>query len=329
MPPSYTALANIYHSKVLYIVKTRGILTSIRVRDTWLEQGLSPLDWPSEAIKAGTHVGIDAEFVLLQREEIELRPGDTRVTARPTRSGLARVSVLRGEDYFQSSPNQLQVPGHSKSLSQDSMESAGMSFTPFADDYIQVNEPIVDYLTTYSGIFPGDLNPHTSPYASSFRLVSLKTVYRKLWLLLNLGCIFVGHGLAKDFRIINLHVPKAQVVDTAKLFLRGQRPLKLQFLSWYLLGERVQFEADGQGHDSVEDARMALRLWMRWRELESRGRTQKTIDDIYRKGRDTGFRLPGALSPPQRNSAMLSGRATPSSEMDENRSMPGTPLGRD
>lgn len=45
----------------------------------------------------------------------------------------------------------------------------------------------------------GDLEPQTSLYT----LTPLKVVYKKLRLLVDLGCIFIGHGLSKDFRIIS------------------------------------------------------------------------------------------------------------------------------
>jgi len=163
-------------------------------------------------------------------------------------------------------------------------------YTPFIDDYIHITDPVIDYLTAYSGISPGDLSPHTSPHAVTGRLVSLKTAYKKIWLLLNLGCIFVGHGLPKDFRTINIHVPRAQVIDTVDLFYlksRGRR-LSLRFLSWLLLGERVQTGM----HDSVEDARMALRLWRKWQEYEDAGVTEQVLQQVYARGRECGFRVP-------------------------------------
>jgi PAB-dependent poly(A)-specific ribonuclease subunit 2 len=48
-------------------------------------------------------------------------------------------------------------------------------------------------------ILAGDLDLNASPHT----LVPLKVAYKKLRLLVDLGCIFIGHGLSKDFRIIS------------------------------------------------------------------------------------------------------------------------------
>ncbi|KAF1982126.1 PAB-dependent poly(A)-specific ribonuclease subunit PAN2 [Aulographum hederae CBS 113979] len=216
-----------------------------------------------EAPRPGTPVAIDAEFVALQREEIEIKADGTRETIRPSRLGLARVSVLRGA-------------GLDEGL-------------PFIDDYIAISEPVVDYLTTYSGIHPGDLDRNTSRHT----LVSLKVAYKKLFLLLNLGCVFVGHGLLKDFRTINIHVPRSQVVDTVDLFFipARQRKLNLRFLAYLILREDIQMEE----HDSVEDARTALRLWRKYEEFCEAGVLVQTLNWVYQEGRGMQFRAPGAV----------------------------------
>lgn len=126
----------------------------------------------------------------LAQEETEFRSDGTKKVLRPARLSLARVSVLRGD-------------GPRKGV-------------PFIDDYIHTSEIIVDYLTEFSGIkcnsfgiftahiliifLVGDLDPMLSRYT----LTPLKLVYKKLRRLVDCGCIFIGHGLSKDFRIISM-----------------------------------------------------------------------------------------------------------------------------
>lgn len=188
---------------------------------------------------------------------------------------------------------------------------------------------------------PGDLSPTTSPY----ELRGLKEAYKQLWTLLNLGVIFIGHGLLKDFRIINIHIPPAQVIDTVNLFYlpSQRRKLSLRFLAWYLLQEDIQGGGgeEGKGHDSVEDARTAVRLWRKWEDLGRdrgiRGR-EMVVEDVYRVGRRLGFKPPppppmtmttaattpistrkeiegkGRVAPPMMDVGMFSASATPPSQ---------------
>ncbi|KAH0157419.1 hypothetical protein KCU67_g7913, partial [Aureobasidium melanogenum] len=151
-------------------------------------------------------------------------------------------------------------------------------------------------------------------------LVNLKVAYKKLWLLLNLGVVFVGHGLPKDFRIINIHVPRAQVVDTVDLFshrLRSQRRLSLRFLAWYLLKEEIQQDTD-KGHDSVEDALTALKLWRKYQEFMDAGIIESMLDDIFDRGRETNFKPPSVYKTEREN-----GEWRP--ETPGHMSVPGTP----
>lgn len=167
---------------------------------------------------------------------------------------------------------------------------------PFIDDYISIREPIVDYLTSYSGITEDDLNPHTTKHS----LLPLKVAYKKLWILLNLGCKFLGHGLKQDFRVINIHVPKSQIIDTIDLFFLKSRlrKLSLAFLAWYLLKEDIQMET----HDSIEDSRTALQLYRKYLEFKDAGILDAMLQDIYRAGRDVNFKPPrrdGVLDVPR------------------------------
>ncbi|KAI9104701.1 ubiquitin carboxyl-terminal hydrolase-domain-containing protein [Phlyctochytrium arcticum] len=206
---------------------------------------------------------LDAEFVALTKDETEVRSDGTRSVIRPSRLTLARVSVLRG-----SGPDE---------------------GVPFIDEYISTTDPIVDYLTEFSGIRVGDLDIN----ASRQPLVSLKSSYKKLRLLVDLGCIFIGHGLKKDFRIIK------QVIDTVDIYFipSRQRKLSLRFLAWAVLRQQIQTET----HDSNEDARTALALYKKYIELCNENQFDAVLEDVYEEGRATGFK------PPSRPPATTSG----------------------
>ncbi|KAJ5387689.1 hypothetical protein N7509_010230 [Penicillium cosmopolitanum] len=249
----------------------------------------------AEKPQAGTPVALDTEFVDLEKAEIDVKADGSQEMVRPNKSGLARVSVLRASGIDEG--------------------------VPFIDDYITIREPIVDYVTQYSGIKPGDLDPRTSEH----NLVPLKAAYKKLWLLLNLGCVFVGHGLASDFRKINIKVPKSQTVDTQYLFFHPgkNRRLSLRYLAWAVFKEYIQEEPTTetiQGHDSIEDARMAMRLWKKFQEYEDAGISAQMLEEIFREGQKLGFRPPprngtaAVLSRPGTAITMSndSGRNTPS-----------------
>ncbi|KKY24389.1 putative pab-dependent polyspecific ribonuclease subunit pan2 [Phaeomoniella chlamydospora] len=302
---------------------------------------------PAEKPISGAPIALDTEFVDLEKAEIDVKADGTQETIRPSKSGLARVSVLRGAG-----------------------EQEGK---PFIDDYITIRDPIVDYKTQYSGIRPGDLDIRTSTH----NLVPLKVAYKKLWLLLNLGCVFVGHGLASDFRKINIQVPKSQTVDTQYLYLQPgkNRRLSLRYLAWAVFREYIQEDpvitttttvvsgdpndpsnsgavttasttatvdpSQIEGHDSITDALMALRLWRKYLEWSDAGVLEQMVEEIYREGYKYGYRPPirnsllanatitTAPATPGRvggNSAVPSGRNTPDVTMGSGGvSTPGTP----
>ncbi|KAI9743044.1 MAG: poly(A)-specific ribonuclease [Claussenomyces sp. TS43310] len=226
------------------------------------------LDPVSERPAPGSIIALDTEFVSVRQPEIEVNSDGERATIRPIAYALARVSVIRGPS-----------PSFNSSLEPG---------TPFIDDYIATSEPIVDYLTSYSGIVAGDLDPAQSRH----NLVPLKVAYKKLWILLNLGCHFLGHGLKQDFRVINIHVPRPQIIDTAEFFFVKERlrKLSLAFLAWYLLKEEIQRET----HDSIEDAKTALKLYQKYLEFTDAGIMETMLRDIYAKGREVGYKAPQA-----------------------------------
>ena len=205
----------------------------------------------------GVLLGIDAEFVSLAPPIMSTRDDGTEYESVPARLGLARVSVVRGH-------------GDKK-------------LTPIIDDYIRAVEPVHDYLTRFSGLVPGDLDPATSRHF----ITQLKHAYLKLRYLIDAGCIFVGHGLKQDFKMINIVVPPEQVIDTVELFhFKRQRKLSLKFLATYLLGEDIQ----GETHDSIEDARTAVKLYEKYLDLQARGEFESELLEIYRFGKKYGFK---------------------------------------
>ena len=213
-------------------------------------------------------LGIDAEFVSLApavKEPNPEVPGGPDIVVQAARLGLARVSVVRG--------------GQTSGLG-DSNDTA--SLVPVIDDYIRAVEPVHDYLTRFSGLVPGDLDPALSKH----HIVELKHAYLKLRYLVDAGCVFVGHGLKQDFKMINVTVPPAQIVDTVELFhFKRQRKLSLRFLASYLLKEDIQQTT----HDSIEDARTAVRLYHKYLEMQAAGNFQGQLLEIYRFGKQHGF----------------------------------------
>lgn len=128
---------------------------------------------------------------------------------------------------------------------------------PIFDTFVRVEEKVTDYRTFVSGVRPQDLeSPHAMEYGEC---------RWKVQQLLK-GKILVGHALENDLKVLCLNHPWDQIRDTSvhPPFMKldhitgAYQARRLRDLSQSVLGKVIQQNE----HDSLEDARAALHLYM-------------------------------------------------------------------
>mmetsp|Transcript_2153 Transcript_2153/g.3958 ORF Transcript_2153/g.3958 Transcript_2153/m.3958 type:complete len:1509 (+) Transcript_2153:268-4794(+) len=203
----------------------------------------------------GDTIAFDAEFVQVENEASVLTATGSRIVTREGRNAIGRISLLDSN-----------------------------SGKELVDDYVIPREPVVDYLTRFSGITPSDLNPKTSKN----HLISARKAYLKMRYLVDRGCKFVGHGLRQDFLTVSIFVPPCQIIDTVDIYrLDNRRYISLRFLVNFLLRRDMQVEV----HDSIEDSRAANELYRKALELKQNGKFDETLRMIYEIGQKIDWKV--------------------------------------
>lgn len=120
------------------------------------------------------------------------------------------------------------------------------------DEIVKPANPVVDYLTVYSGMTKDIIDKAT---------VSVEQVQAALVATIRSDDILIGHSLENDLRVA--HFVHNTVVDTAVLFRPsgGRFKYSLRALAARLL--RLQIQKSNSSHCSLEDAATALKLALR------------------------------------------------------------------
>ncbi|XP_022193355.2 RNA exonuclease 4 isoform X2 [Nilaparvata lugens] len=133
------------------------------------------------------------------------------------------------------------------------------------DKYVKPTDPVTDYRTHVSGIRPADLENATD----------FHTVQSEVATILK-DRILVGHSLKNDLDVLMLKHPYRLIRDTSR-FSKFQSPtrrsLSLKAITEKFLNVKIQTDE----HNSVEDARAAMQLYMTFRkEWEQERRQSKS-----------------------------------------------------
>ncbi|CEF69503.1 RNA exonuclease 4 [Strongyloides ratti] len=121
------------------------------------------------------------------------------------------------------------------------------------DKYVKVLEPVVDYRTYVSGITPKHLEKGENYF----------TVRNEVKCILD-GRIIVGHDLRSDLKALKMpHFPNSYIRDTARFpgFDKYKSDRERSISLKNLMKRVFQIDIQRGSHDSVEDAKSAMRLY--------------------------------------------------------------------
>ncbi|KAF9970024.1 hypothetical protein BGZ73_007397 [Actinomortierella ambigua] len=119
------------------------------------------------------------------------------------------------------------------------------------DELVMPENPIVDYLTQYSGMTPARLEGVTT------RLAEVQKRFQEI---VDYNTILVGHSLENDLRVLKIAHPF--IIDTSKIYHHTRGPPYRPGLKWLAqkwLSRHIQAAGD-KGHDSREDALACIDL---------------------------------------------------------------------
>lgn len=143
------------------------------------------------------------------------------------------------------------------------------------DKYVKPLEVVTDYRSFVSGIYPHHLQTGEDFYK----------VQRDVCTLLK-GRTLVGHAVNHDLKVLFLKHPSMNIRDTSKYFKSsvygGRGTPSLRRLSEHHLKINIQ----GSCHDSVEDARATMRLYMKFKDDWESGITAKMRQRFQESGLD-------------------------------------------
>ncbi|XP_053993349.1 uncharacterized protein LOC128884199 [Hylaeus volcanicus] len=139
------------------------------------------------------------------------------------------------------------------SATQEKKITLQMKFQVILDTFVKPSTPVLNYLSQYSGVYEDDLTGVT---------VTLNQVQKFLHNIITSKSILVGHSLENDLRCLQIFHPR--VIDTSIAYAHPTPGIRhsLKSLAYMYLNKLIihgKFSAL-DGHDSVEDAAVALEL---------------------------------------------------------------------